>query len=490
MTNRRGALIMGIWDSNTRGDGAASMSIGSSVPSPLMDLLSVDAIVPGSPVSYQVAKEIFINHPLGAEMAENPCILAQSQKREIQIQGSPERELKQAFEEEWESLKADINIRNTHTLSRVYGIASIVVGDSKDNATPIDYENLHSAEIYFNVVDPLNTAGSLVLDQDPNSKNFMKPSGIAVAGMPYHPSRAVVIMNEQPVYISWSNSAFGFVGRSVFQRVLFPLKSYIQTMLTDDFIQAKCGMLVAKMQSPGSIIDQRTRSFFGLKRSMIKGAITGNVVSIGIEESVESLNLQNIRDAAEFARNNILKNIASGARMPASMINKDTMAEGFGEGTEDAKDKARYIDGIRMELAPLYKFFDNIAMRRAWSPDFYKSIQAKYPDDYGDTPYETAFYAWKNAFLPTWPNLLQEPDSEKSKTDDIILKAAIGVFEALAPTLDPENRARTAIWLADVVNARKLLFDSQLMLDEDAIAAYTPPAPLTESGADSDTGRD
>lgn len=477
---------MGLWDSGISAEGAASLSMGSSVPSALMQLLSVDSIVPGSPPDYQICKTIFVDHPLGAEMAENPCILAQSQKREIQIQGAPERELKQAFELEWTALNADSHIRNTHTLSRVYGIASIVVGDRKDNTKPLDYENLHSAEIYFNVLDPLNTAGSLILDQNPNSPHFLKPSGIAVAGQPYHSSRAVVMMNEQPVYIEWSNSAFGFVGRSVFQRVLFPLKSYIQTMLTDDFITAKAGMLVAKMQSPGSIIDQRTRSFFGLKRSAIKGAVTGNVVSIGTEEDIESLDLHNIKDAAEFARNNILKNIATGARMPASMINKDTMAEGFGEGTEDAKDKARYIDGIRQELARIYTFFDGICMRRAWSPDFYKSIQAKYPDDYKEIPYETAFYQWKNAFIATWPNLLQEPDSEKSKTDDIILKAAIAVFEALSPALDPENRARTAIWLADVINARKLLFDSQLLLDEDAIAAYIPPEPLKEPETNAD----
>jgi len=171
------------------------------------------------------------------------------------------------------------------------------------------------------------------------------------------------------------------------------------------------------------------------------------------------------------------------------MINKETMVEGFGEGTEDAKDKARYIDGIRMELAPLYNFFDNICMRRAWTPEFYASLQVKYPD-YAEMSYETAFYQWKNAFIATWPNLLQEPDSEKSKTDDIILKAAIAVFEVLAPSLDPENRARTALWLADVVNARKLLFDSNLDLDEELLAAYEPPTPIKEPENPAESGRD
>ena len=472
---------MGIWNSDIDNAGPASMGIGSSITSSLMDMLTVDTIVPGTEPGYQICKTILTDHPLGAVLCTTPCALAQSQKREIQIQGSPERELKEAFDKEWESLKADQNIRNTHTLSRAYGIASLVaIGEKDDADKPLDIKELAKGDITFNVLDPLNTAGSLVLNQNPNSKDFMKPDDVRVSGKKYHPSRCVVMMNEQPIYIQFTTSAFGFVGRSVFQRILFPLKSYIQTMLTDDFIAIKAGLLVAKMQSPGSIIDNRMKSFFGLKRQAIKGARTGNVVSIGTEEDVASLDLHNIKDAAEFSRNNILKNIASGADMPACIINKETLTEGFGEGSEDAKTVARFVDGIRMELAPIYKFFDSITMHRAWSPEFYTTMQAKYPDDYGDVPYETAFYQWKNAFIATWPNLLQEPDSEKSKTDDIILKAAIAVYEVLSPSIDPENRAKVATWLADVVNARKLLFDSQLVLDEEAIAAYIPPEPLKE----------
>ena len=481
---------MAIWNSDVDNAGPATLGVGSSMPSSLMELLAVDGIEPGSQPDYQICKTILIDHPLGSELCENPCTLAQSQKREIQIQGSPERELKEAFAKEWESLQADQNIRNTHTLSRAYGISSLVaIGENDDSEKPLDLDKLSKGNIYFNVLDPLNTAGSLVLNQNPNSKDFMKPDDLKVSGKKYHPSRCVVMMNEQPIYIQFTTSAFGFVGRSVFQRILFPLKSYIQTMLTDDFIAIKAGLLIAKMQSPGSIIDNRMKSFFGVKRQAIKGARTGNVVSIGTEENVESVDLKNMEAPYRLARDNILKNIATGARMPASMINKETMAEGFGEGTEDAKDKARYIDGIRMELAPLYNFFDNICMRRAWTPEFYASLQVKYPD-YAEMSYETAFYQWKNAFIATWPNLLQEPDSEKSKTDDIILKAAIAVFEVLAPSLDPENRARTALWLADVVNARKLLFDSNLDLDEELLAAYEPPTPIKEPENPAESGRD
>ena len=468
------------WQPGTESSGQAMIGTGSAIPSALMDLLMVDGIVPGSAPSYELCKKIYTEHPLGAKMAEAPIDMAQSQRRELEIPGAPQDELIEAFEREWKatgSAGADSLIKNVAVLSRVYGLASVaVLCDEIEPNKPIPMEKVHELDLSYNILDPLNTSGSLILEQDPNKPDFLKPHSITVNGKPYHSSRAAILLTGQPVYIEWSNSAFGFVGRSVFQRTLYPLKGFIQSMVTDNSITEKAGLLVAKLQAPGSIADQRTRSFFGFKREAIKGAKTGNVVSIGIQEDIQSLDLKNLRDAAEFARNNILKNIATGCPMPASLINQDTLAEGFGEGSEDAKQIARYIDGYRMEIDPIYRWFDQIVMRRAWSPDFYKSIQRKY-SKYRKVDYETAFYDWKNSFKAVWPNLLAEPDSEKIKVDDIVVKGAVACFEVLSPILDPQNRAVAAEWLADVMNERDLMFSSPLLLDVEALAAYEPPAP-------------
>lgn len=468
--------------------GAASLGVGNTLSPALTDLLLCDDIQPGSAPSYQIAKTIYTYHPLGAKMAEKPVVIAQSQQREIEIPGGPEEDLIDAFRKEWDRLGgtgATTIIRNVKTLSRVYGIASVVmVCPEVPTDQPIPLEDLWKHDLYFNIADPLNTAGSLVLNQDPNAPDFLRPRQLTVAGKSYHPSRALVMCNEQPIYIDWSNSAFGFVGRSVYQRALFPLKSYVQSMITDDMVTQKAGLLIAKIQSPGSIVDQRARSFFGFRRESIKGARTGNVLSIGTQEEIESLDMKNLREAAEFARNNILKNIASADNMPASMLNDETLAEGFGEGSEDAKQIATYIDGQRLEMTPAYLWFDAIVMHRAWNPEFYESMQRKYPAELGDVPYETAFYGWKNAFKATWPNLLTEPDSEKVKVDDVIMKAGIATVEVMAPLCDPENKALLAGWLSDVVNARTLMFSAPLNLDLEAIASYVPPAPMGEQQDD------
>ncbi|WP_369050499.1 anti-CBASS protein Acb1 family protein [Burkholderia gladioli] len=461
----------------------AMLGVGTAMSPELMRLLSADDLQPGSPPSYEMCKTIYSYHPLGAKMAEAPYEEALSQDREITIPGAPEDDLVEAFRREWAKLGTvggDEIIKNFMTLKRVYGIASLIVGARElPTNEPLPLDRLHELDLYFNILDPLNTAGSLVLNQNPNASDFQKPQYLRVANHDYHPSRAVIALNEAPIYIEWTNSAFGFVGRSVYQRALYPLKSYVQSMITDNQIIEKSGLLVYKMKSPGAALDKLALAWGNLKRRMLKGAKTGNVMSIGLDESIESIDLKNIRDAAEFARTNVIKNIATAAKMPAVMIAQDTLTEGFGEGTEDAKMIARFIDRIRIEMGPAYEFLDPIVMRRAWSPEFYASMQRKYPD-YAGVPYATAFVQWKNAFTATWPNLLVEPDSERIKTDDVITKAAIACVEVMIPELDPENKATAIAWLAEVMNERKLMFSSPLEIDIDALKNYEPPAPPEE----------
>ena len=459
----------------------ASLNLnGSSLGGSLAALLSAAEIQPGDAPSYQICKAIFSFHPLGAKMSDVPIAMAQSQGREINIPKGPEARLKEAFQAEWEALGADSHIFNLGRLSRIYGISSLaLLVDGVPTDRPINFTSLHDQKIAFNVLDPLNTSGSLVLSQDPNSMDYQKTSGIRVAGQAYHRSRTVTLMNEDPLYIEYTTSAFGYVGRSVYQRAFFMLKSYIQTLLTDDLIAVKAGVLVAKVEQAGSIVDGLMSAVTGQKREMIKDAATGNVLSIGLEDDIQSLDLHNLEGPYKLARANIIENIASGASMPAKILNAETFAEGFGEGTEDAKQIALFVDGIRDWLRPAYEFFDKVCRYRAWNPEFYKIIQAEFPE-YKNKGYTQAFYEWTNSFEAVWPSLLIEPESELIKVDDVKLKAAIALFEVLGPVLDPENKAELIKWMADCFNNLKRLFPSPLTLDYQALAEYTPPEQMAE----------
>ena len=456
---------------------------GSSLTTPLQELLSCEEIVPGAEPSYQLAKIIYLYHPVGARIAESPIRMAQFKPREITVPGSPEEDVRKAFLDEWKAVGADHHIFNVAKLSRIYGVASIAcLTEGVPVDRPLDFKELPAAKIAFNEFDPLNTAGSLVLSQQANALDFLKSDDIRVSGSRYHRSRSCVIMNEEPIFLGYTTSAFGYVGRSAYQRALFPLKSFIQTMIMDDLIATKAGVLVAKIKPAGSIADQMMALFSGLKRSVVQEAKNWNVISISPDEDVQSMNFQNMEGPAAMARKNILENIAAAADMPAKLLNAETFAEGFGEGTEDAKAIARYVDAVRTWLQPLYEYFDKIVMYRAWNSEFYATIQAKYPDAFGKKTHTQAFYEWRNAFVANWPSLLTEPESEQIRTDDVVLKAAIAAYEVLAPRLDPDNTATLVGWLADNFNDRKKLFTSPLNLDLEALRAYVPPTPMAEPG--------
>ena len=457
---------------------------GSNLGTALEQILMSDEVQPGEEASYQICKLIFLYHPLGAKMAEGPIKKAQSQKREISIVDSPEDMVKEAYENEWKALDCDGLIFQFASLSRIYGASTVVYGaeDTPDNEL-INPFDLYKKKLYFNVLDPLNTAGSLVLNQDPTAPDFQKPTTITSNGKTFHPSRSCILFNEKPMYIAYTSSAFGYVGRSVYQRALFPLKSFVQSMITDDMVTKKAGLLIAKMKMVGSIMDKMMSAMQGIKRNLLKEARTGNVLSIDTEEAIETLNMQNTDTAMTTARKNILENVAVAADMPAKLLNSETFAEGFGEGTEDAKQVAEYIETIRNNLQKAYDYFDNIVQYRAWNPDFYATVQTKFPE-YAGITYNEAFYRWKNCFKATWPSLLIEPDSEKAKTEDTRAKSITTLYQALAPDLDPANKAILIQWCADNYNEQKTIFQNPLNFDYDALKNYTPPPPPVASGGD------
>jgi len=452
---------------------------GSSSGTALMSILMADDIQPGTTPSYQLCKDIYLYHPLGPKMAESPISMAQSQTREISVPDGPEDRVKKAFEDEWKAIGADDHIFNVARQARIYGVASLaLLAEGIPFTEPIDYEKLPKLNIAFNVYDPLNTAGSIVLNQNADAMDFQKLSknGVSVNGKNFHPSRTCVMFNERPIYIAYTPSAFEFTGRSVYQRALYPLTSFVQTMFTDDLVTVKAGVLVAMMEQAGSIIDNLMSKMFGQKRQMIKDAAVGNILSVGKDEKIESLNFRNMEGPYKTSRENILKNIATAADMPAKLLENETFVEGFGEGTEDAKYIAKYIERIREWMDPLYAFFTKVVQHRAWTPEFYETIKADFPD-YENVSFKKAFYRWSDSFAAAWPNLLAEPPSKKVEVDKTKLEALTKLVEALMPELDQPNKARLIQWAAENFNDLKLLFTSPLELDYEALAAYEPPVP-------------
>ncbi len=484
---------------NTGSDNSSNAYVGiygSSLPSALMSLLQQEAFAPGAKPDYETCKIMYAYHPLAPSLVDKPVDLALSQEREYAIPGQIEDVLTEAFKKTWRKLGGvggNEIVARVGQISRIYGIATLFVGAvSKQTGEiyptdePLPWDDIDNYTLYFNILDPLNTSGSLVLNQDPNAPDFLKPLSVSVAGKVYHPSRTVIIQNEQPIYIQYTDSAFGFVGRSVFQRAFFPLKSYILSMITNDKVQEKAMLLVAKLKQPGGMLDNRAVQFFMGKREAIKGAMTGNVLSIGIDEELQSLDLKNLREAAEYSRTCIIKDIASSSGTPAILINQETLTEGFGEGSEDAKQIANFVQGERNRLNPAFAMLDEIVMRLAWTPALLEKLKELSPDQYSDMSFETFWYECRDSFVATWPNLLSEPESEKAKGDQSKLESAVKIAEQLMKSADPVNKAAIAAWLADFVNTLPQFDAAPLLIDEDAMASYVPPIPMAPDAQSSE----
>ncbi|MEM0606368.1 phage portal protein [Klebsiella grimontii] len=455
------------------------IALGSCSPE-LITLLDSDDIQPGMSAGYETCKTIYLFHPLGGKMVDRPIKMAMNEPRTIHISQAYgiESRLSDAFEREWKALGADKHIANAARISRIYGVsAAAMLVDNQEPSSAVDYRTLYKHNVTFNILDPLNTAGSIVLNQDPNAKEFQKVEGIRVAGKPYHKSRCVVQQNEDPIYLAYNSAAFGFTGRSVYQRALFPLKSFIQTMRTDDMVAVKGGLLVTKIAGAGAVVNKVMQALGGIKRMMLKRGKTGEVLQIGPQDEISSIDLSNLEKPLDSARNHILENIAAAADMPAIILNSETFAQGFGEGTEDARSVAVYIDNIREWLEPLYDYFIRICQYRAWSIEFFQSLRADFPEL--QNTYSLYFASWINNFEYRWPSSLKEPESEKVKVDEIRFKAIVSMLEVLLPqtNTDDENRALLIEWAQTNANANESLFPQRLDLDIDSLKANRPQQP-------------
>lgn len=478
---------------NVRITGAFSNVQGSNVGQALLQLIQSDDIAVGDGPGYELCKNIYLHHPLGAKIASKPIEIAQSEKRDISVNGAgtASDKVRDEFEKKWKSMNGDGLISNIMTLSRVYGAAAIaLLEEGVENRKPVDLKNLYKKNISFNVYDPLNIAGGLQLSQDPLSMNFLHVMNIAVSGDAFHRSRARVMMNEDPIYISWTSSSYGYAGRSVYQRALLPLKSFVQTMITDDMVSRKAGIIVAKIKQVGSIINQRMRTMFGFKRDVVKEAETENVISISTEEDIQSIDLKNISEPFKLARMNIIENIASAVPMPAQMLTEESFGASFHEGSEDARAQARFVRRMQERMDPLYDWLDIIIMRLAWTPEFFYTIQAEYPEEFKETEFEDFFWRCSNSYKAMWPSMLKEPDSELAKVDKIKLEAITQLAQVLLPNIPKEEKAKVIMWICDQFNELKMLFaGNKLELDFEAIANFEDPTPAKEIPASKDEFR-
>lgn len=456
----------------------AEIQLNSNMGAGLAEILQGDEIKPGDDAGYDLCKLLWQFHPLGGKLVEKPINMAMCKPRQYNVETDPDERVVRQFSDTWERLNINEHIKNFFFISRCYGAAAIGVGTVNHACSqPLTQFGLQEEDVYINVWDPLNTAGSMVTDQNPNSRFFQKPNNtLKISGKSWHPSRTLKIFHGTPIYLKFQNSTFGFTGRSVFQRVLYPMKSYIGTMEANDLVSQKAGVLVAKTVQNGSIMNGIKQMASSAKRAMVKIARTGGVISIGDKDSIESLNLQNIDGALNAARDNIISDIASGSDVPAILIKEEAFSKGWSDGAEDSKAISQYIDGVRQQIEPVVDYFEKLVQYIAWNEDFFTALKGDYPDIITED-YKTTFYQWRREFTATWQELVEESPDKRRESDSKVIQQATALYTGMSPTLDPENRAVLAEWLAAIVSGTQTYGDMPLIINVDSLANYTPPTP-------------
>ena len=441
---------------------------GMTQENPLYQFMIAQDIVPGAQPSYELCKLIYTNHPLGKKIVDAPISRSMARRREVVVLDAPECVIDR-FNDVWDEINADLFIANTMRLARIYGISAIAImppdGDVTRELTP---EELRSGQFTFNVYDPLNTAGSLVGILDPLNPMFLKFATISVMGKGFHKSRVHLEMNEQPIYLDFTVSAFGYVGRSIFQRALYPLQSYLQSMIADNLVVTKAGVIVAKIKQPGSIIDRIQQMAQNIRLNILKQARTGNTISVMPDEDIESLDLHNV--TYQEQRNNILETIALSLDMPSQFLTSEQLSKGFGEGTEDAKLISNFIDNFRREMKDIYNFMDQIVQYRAWTPEYYEAALKEFPEEFPEKKsYEEWFADCQKTFKTIWPEALEPSKKERVEFEKICYQSVLETYKVLEPIAIEENKSKLVEWVQSNLSELESVFPNALQLDIDLI---------------------
>ncbi|WP_330555204.1 hypothetical protein [Burkholderia multivorans] len=455
-------------------DGDTTLSSAVDIPFPEFEVarntqlyndLCNEVIEPGSGLDYALAKRIYLEHPLGSRIVDSPITLAFTQKREIS--GVPE-EAKKAFLSAWKQARADVAIKNTARHARIYGAGTLVdLGDGT-----------------FKVYDPLLTAGSIVGNiGEPLSRDFLTADDPVVRGSQFNNQNSIVLYNGAQVYLAYSASAFSYGGRSVFYNMLPMLAGFLYSIDVDTLVLKKAGALVAKTKPVGAAGNRITQFFRRKKADDVKRALNGNVIAIETDESIETINMTNSDDMVT-ARDNMISNIATAMDAPALILKNAVLTQGFGEGSEDAKILAQYVERYREEIECLFDWITPKIQALAWSEEWYQSFQMSHPE-YASISYQSAINFWKANFSFAWPNYLSEPDSEKRKGQKDSFDAYMQVYRELQSGIrNPENRRALAQTMIDLTqsDAFKTLLPEPILItfDEDDFAA---PAPTEFKGS-------
>lgn len=440
------------------------------------DIAAWQEILDAQTLDHNTARQIQMSHPLASRLCRYGISMAISTGFKYHFPNAPQEAIDR-FVKAQNDFSVDNKIVQLHMLKKVYGVASLVVGQiGKDTITPLDYRALSEGsdnKLFFNVLEPLITAGSLVGSLDPNSSKFLNPTIVTANGRRYHSSRCFVAQNEeeQAEWLEYQSTGYGFLARSVFYRSFPLLKQYLRLKIAEVKLATKLAVLVIKTENTGNVLDRFMEKINIIKKAKVTNANVFEDLIIGREDDVKSMDLKDAQGMLEELRKNCLIDIATSAgNMPASLLRNESLAAGSGDGTHDKEKEDLYFIETQKSMKESYAFVDDIVMRAVWTRGFVEWLKATQPR-YAKYSYEFLIQYWSQGyvreFLPPFAEspleLMQQAEKKQGLMNSLV--GALGQL-AMLP-IGPQNKSAVADWLANNLNDMQILpNDLELDIDE------------------------
>jgi len=375
-------------------------------------------------------------HPLVNRLTSYPLNMALARGFEFKMPNAPQEAINE-FTKAAMRYRAKESVVELHRLKKIYGASSmaVVINDEQKTNQPIDYEVLAAGignNLSFNSLDPMITAGSLVSSLDPNSARFLRPVTITSQGRSYHASRCIVVQNEgEPAdWISYNKAAYGFLARSDFVRALPLLQVYLRLKIAEMYLADKVGVMVVQSEGSGAVIDHSSEVVNEIKRISVDLAETGNVLSIGLNDKISTLDVTNANSVLVMLNDSCITAIATACgNMPAGILKNEALAQGRADGTHDKEMHDLFYVQIQDSTKPTFDFVDNLIIRAAWTREFVERIKVKYRHLQGKS-YAVIMKGWMDGYervflSPSVPSEEQATNIAKQKIEALASSSAM-----------------------------------------------------------------
>lgn len=450
---------MAIWDSWNSGEGVENGAGDSVYGNDSMLGLK-------RPLSYEECKDIYTYWFLGKRIASALPNFAMSAPREISFGNLPPV-IYDRYNEILKKYEVEKTIKQSAVYARVFGMSAVYASFSQkegeefrayDSTKPLSYDNLQKGKFAFNVLDPLNFAG-VQINQNPLDLDFQKIESITInGGTKVHKQRFCTILNGEPFYLRWIDSAYSFGSPSIYQNMQGLIKSINTSLVALERMATKASAVVFKTGEDGILnsltIEASERALKEMRAMRMDGG-----VKIPKDSDVSFFNLTGV-DVVDSIIDKMNQCILMALNdTPSNLLLDKNLAQGFGDGDNDFKALIATIESYRQNtLKSVYEFVDKFCLGLAFDLGFLNETFSEYKEDLRDLEIFSVRdlrEAILQSFKWEFGNLY--PDTEATKQDNL--------SKRLANFVTLKDLGANLKDIEELINA-EALFDGEISLHE------------------------